>query len=112
MFDDYTEVIKYHQVFVVEANGIVGVLVLIQTVTAILLDNVAVHPDQQGSGIGKRLMNLAESEAKDQSFEKLDIYTHECMYENIALNKALGCIDIERKQERGYNRVYMQKLLS
>ena len=108
MFDDYTEVIKYHQVFVVEANGIVGVLVLIQTVTC----NVAVHPDQQGSGIGKRLMNLAESEAKDQSFEKLDIYTHECMYENIALNKALGCIDIERKQERGYNRVYMQKLLS
>ena len=48
---------------------------LIQTVTGILLDNVAVHPDQQGSGIGKRLMNLAESKAKDQGFEKLDIYS-------------------------------------
>jgi ribosomal protein S18 acetylase RimI-like enzyme len=96
MFDDYTEVIKYHQVFVVEANGIVRVLLLIQTVTGILLDNVAVHPDRQGSGIGKRLMNLAESEAKDQSFEKLDIYTHECMYENIALYKALEPVGLNR----------------
>ena len=112
MLNDYTEVIKHHKVFVAELNGVVGVLVLIRTGSGILLDNVAVHPDQQGKGIGRRLVNLAESEARDLGFEKLDLYTHECMDENIEIYKALGYIETERKEEQGYNRVYMQKSLS
>lgn len=65
-----------------------------------------------GKGIGKHLMNFAESEAKDQGFEKIDLYTHECMNENVKIYKALGYIETGRKEEKGYNRVYMQKSLS
>ena len=112
MLDDYTEVIQLHKVYVVESIEVVGVLVLIRTDSGILLDNVAVHPGQQGRGMGKRLMNFAESEARDQGFEKLDLYTHECMSENIEIYKALGHRETERKEEQGFNRVYMQKYLS
>ena len=112
MLEDYRDVIQHQTVFVAEADEVVGVLVLIRTQTGILLNNVAVHPNQQGKGIGRRLIKLAESEASEQGFKKLDLYTHERMNENIEIYKALGYIETERTTERGYNRVYMQKNLS
>ena len=111
MLDDYAEVIEHHKVFVAETENIVGVLVLIQKSIGVLLDNIAVHPEQQGKGLGKRLINLAETETRASGFKKLDLYTHECMGENIELYKSLGYTETERKEEQGYNRVYMQKCL-
>lgn len=112
MLDDYSEVVQHHAVFVAETDEIIGVLVLIQTQSDILLDNVAVHPKQQGCGLGKRLIELAESEARDRGFGKIDLYTHESMKENIGIYQGLGYTETERKEVRGYNRVYMQKVLS
>jgi len=112
MLDDYSEVVQQHQAFVAEARGqIIGVLVLIRKDNGIILDNVAVHPEHQGNGLGRRLVELAESEARDQGFAHLDLYTHERMTENIAMYKRLGYIEIERRFEKGYQRVYMRKSL-
>ena len=113
MVDDYANVIQQHSAFVVEENGeIVGVLVLIQTESGMLLDNVAVHPEHQGEGLGRRLLELAESETRNQGYAQLDLYTHECMTENIEMYKRIGYVETERKTEHGFNRVYMQKALS
>lgn len=112
MLDDYADVIATHRVFVVRAAGsIVGVLVLIETPAGILLDNVAVHPQRQGQGLGRRLIAHAEREARALGYAALDLYTHECMHENIALYRALGYAETGRREERGYPRVYMRKLL-
>jgi len=111
MLDDYANVIRRHIVFVAETEKIIGILVLIPSATGILLDNVAVHPDQQGKGLGKHLVNLAESEAATRGFKKLDLYTHERMHENIELYKKPGYTETERKEVQGYNRVYMEKYL-
>ncbi|MDC0948400.1 GNAT family N-acetyltransferase [Gammaproteobacteria bacterium] len=112
MLDNYSEVIEHNVVFVAELDKVIGVLVLVQTQTNILLDNVAVHPTQQGIGLGRRFMELAESEASERGFEKLDLYSHECMKNNIEFYQVLGYRETERKEVRGYNRVYMQKILS
>lgn len=112
MLDDYGKVIRQHAVHVVDADGIVGVLVLIDSADGILLDNVAIHPDHQGRGLGRRLIDLAESEAVRRGYKKIDLYTHECMTENIEMYAALGYRETERREEHGYNRVYMQKQLS
>jgi predicted N-acetyltransferase YhbS len=65
MLDDYATVIERHTAFVAEKNGeVVGVLVLAGTDAGMLLDNVAVHPAHQAKGLGRRLIELAESEAR------------------------------------------------
>ena len=43
---------------------IIGILVLMLFEKGLLLDNVAVHPDFQGNGLGSKLINYAENEAK------------------------------------------------
>ena len=112
MLDDYSKVIEQHGATVVEQDRkIVGVLVLIKTETGMLLDNVAVHPEQQGKGLGRRLIELAESETQGQGYSQLDLYTHQCMTENIKMYKAMGYVETERKNVRGYDRVYMRKNL-
>lgn len=83
-----------------------------RTYSGTLLDNVAAHPEQQGRGIGKRIVYLAESVARAQGFEKLGLYSDECMEDNVAIYKAPEYTETQRKEEQGCNRVYLQNLLS
>ncbi len=112
MLDDYLEVVENHSVFVAEADDIVGVLVLIQDSGNMLLDNIAVHPEQQGKGLGKHLIDLAESEAAKRGFDKLQLYTHQSMTENYEMYNSLGYLETERKNVQGYDRIYMEKHLT
>ncbi len=111
MLDDYHKLIQQHSVFTAKLDETIGVLVLVKVSSGILLDNIAIHPDYQGKGLGQKLLKFAESQAIDQGFKSLDLYTHECMTENIAIYKKRGYIEKERKEEYGYRRIYMRKLL-
>jgi ribosomal protein S18 acetylase RimI-like enzyme len=112
MLDDYKDVLQRHRVFVLTNGALIcGVLVLIQQTHSLLVDNVAVHPDHQGRGFGRRLMALAEEEAHRLGFTKVTLYTNEQMTDNLHLYKRLGYRETERKTEHGYKRIYMQKLL-
>jgi ribosomal protein S18 acetylase RimI-like enzyme len=110
MLDDYAVVIRDRQVFVAEADGgIAGVLVLSVRDEGFLLDNVAVHPERRGSGVGRMLLQLAETEARRQGFASIYLYTHEKMTENQALYAKLGYVEYDRRLENGLARVYMKK---
>jgi len=112
MLDDYAETIACHQVSVVEIAGrVVGVLVLVVTDEGLLLDNVAVAPEFQGGGIGRALLEVAESEAVRQGYPELVLYTHELMTENLAMYRALGYTEYARRVEKGFPRVYLRKRL-
>lgn len=112
MLDDYDEVVKTHHVTVAEHDGeIVGAIVLISLQDGILLDNVAVLPTFQGQGLGKRLMQLAEDEARNRGYSEIQLYTHEKMTENIAMYTNMGYVEVSRRVVNGYDRVYMNKQL-
>ena len=109
MLDDYAEVIARHAVFVTEDDDLLGVLVLIEQDGGILLDNIAVTPAAQGTGVGRALLQFAEAEARRRGYAAIDLYTHELMVENITLYKKIGYRETERRQEKGFARVYMRK---
>lgn len=112
MLDDYDQVVRDHRAYVVEDGGeIVGVLVLMEKESGLLLDNVAVLPSRQGEGFGRRLVEHAESEASRLGHRHLDLYTHQRMTENIAMYLRYGYDEIDRRTERGFPRVYMRKEL-
>src|SRR5947199_5712698 len=67
MLQDYSSVIRTSQVHVAEREGrIVGVLELLVTEQGFLLDSVAVDPSAKGTGIGRQLLEFAETEARRQ----------------------------------------------
>jgi putative hydrolase of the HAD superfamily len=112
MTDDYAEVIRERRVMVAESAGrIVGVLVLASTQEGFLLENVAVEPSRRGTGLGRTLLELAESEARREGFDSIYLYTHEKMSENRALYARIGYVEYDRRFEKGLARVYMRKPL-
>jgi len=112
MDEDYDEVLREHDVRVlVDGERVVGVLVLIPEGEGLLLDNVAVHPDYQGRGWGRRLLALAEEEARRGGATFIWLYTNEKMTEDIALYTSVGYVEVERRTVRGYRRVHMRKEL-
>ena len=112
MLDDYDQVVCDHRAYVIEEDGeILGALVLIEKEEGLLFDNIAVQPERQGEGIGRRLMEHAESEARRLGYGHLDLYTHERMTENVAMYERIGYVEVDRRTERGFPRVYMRKRL-
>jgi ribosomal protein S18 acetylase RimI-like enzyme len=112
MLDDYAARIADGQAWVLEDAGTIrAILVLEATPDGFLLDNIAVRPDGQGKGYGRALMEFAEAEATRRGFAEIRLYTHEKMTENIALYKRIGFVETHRISEKGFDRVYMAKLL-
>jgi len=111
MLENYAQVVAERHVTVAERGGkIVGVLVLVTTEEGFLLDNIAVHPEHRG-GIGKALLQYAESECRRQGFASIYLYTHQKMTENQALYSRIGYVEYDRRNENGFARVYMRKRL-
>ena len=110
MLDDYSKIVNDHQTFVAVLDSkLAGVLVLIRKKGGMLLDNIAVHPEFQGRGFGRKLLEFCESKVRNLGFTQLDLYTNILMTENIRLYQQLGYVETKRTTEKGFNRVYMTK---
>lgn len=113
MLEDYAQVVATRQVFVaVRDESIVGALVLAVAGEGFLLENIAVDPRCQGLGIGRALLELAETEATRRGYDSIYLYTNEKMTENLALYARLGYRAYTRRTENGYARVYLSKALT
>lgn len=112
MTQNYAEVIGNNDVYVAMVNHRVeGVLVLTETSEGFLLDNIAVNPAIQGSGVGRVLLEFAEQQAWSAGYKSIYLYTHEKMWENQALYQRIGYEEYDRRTEQGLERVYMRKTL-
>ena len=112
MIDDYDYRVSNNDAYVARCGEIIsGLLVLVIDQDRCLLDNVAVHPDYAGNGIGKQLVIFAENRARQAGFSKLELYTHALMTENIAMYQKWGYTIARRIREKGFDRVYMKKSL-
>ena len=54
------------------------------------VENVAVDPECQGSGLGRRLMAFAEDRARRDGLPRLELYTNVKMTETIPFGRVPG----------------------
>ena len=115
LLDHYAAHIAASHVYVLEAEppgGIAGLVVLTKGPDHLFLDNIAVDPAQHGKGIGRRLLDFVEAEARRNGFDQIRLYTNALMTENLALYPRLGYRETERRIEKGYDRIYFTKFLA
>jgi ribosomal protein S18 acetylase RimI-like enzyme len=110
--DDYSQVVRNSPVTVAELDGeIAGLIVLGVNAEGFLVDNVAVDPSHQGTGVGRALLEHAEAAARRAGFDSIYLYTHEKMTENLSLYARIGYIEYDRRPHGDDHLVYLRKSL-
>jgi ribosomal protein S18 acetylase RimI-like enzyme len=113
MLADYATLIAQSEVYVLATGAeIAGLLALEAQDQTLLIDNVAVDPAFQGQGLGRRLMAFAEQYAHAHGLREVRLYTNEVMVENLAFYQRLGFVEVERRMDDGYRRVFLRKSLA
>jgi ribosomal protein S18 acetylase RimI-like enzyme len=110
MLEDYAVRVSEGVVWVLEEGAVIAaIIVLLPAVNYLLLDNIAVSPNRQGLGLGRRLLEFAETEALRRGYREIRLYTHQTMVENQCLYASIGYEETGRGTESGYDRVFMCK---
>ena len=110
MLVDYAEAVLEHEVWVLDAGGaLAGVIELVPHDDHLWVENVAVAPEQQGRGFGRRLLTHAEDEARRLHLRAVGLLTNERYVENIAMYTRYGYGETHRKPHVGTDLVYFRK---
>jgi ribosomal protein S18 acetylase RimI-like enzyme len=111
MDDDHAARVAAGQAWVFDRDGaIAGLVVLEETATHLLLENVAVAAAYEGTGLGRALIAFAESKAAQRGYREIRLYTNVKMARNIALYGRLGYRHTgEQEIAPGFVRVWMSK---
>ena len=106
---DYEAAVAARRVVVIAAAGTVrGYMVAWPQADAYFIDNLAIDPDCQGEGLGRRQIEHATAEANRLRLPALRLYTNVAMTENLAMYARLGFVETHRAVEDGYHRVHLR----
>ncbi len=113
---DYEKALKEHRFDVIvdgrRGDRIVGVIETMQRDDHLWIENVAVAPEAQGRGIGRRLLDHAERIARAAYCFEARLLTNAAFEANVALYRRLGyVVDREEPYLNGIT-VYMSKKLA
>ncbi len=113
MTADYEALTALGDAYLAERDGnVIALLVLRPAPTYMLLENVAVVPEEQGAGVGRRLLMLAEDEARRLGLPEVRLYTNAAMTENLSYYVRHGYRETHRAIHEGFDRVFFVKHLS
>jgi GNAT superfamily N-acetyltransferase len=98
MTADYERAVVNHMIDLLEVEE--TLLALIETIAAedhLLIENLAVHPDQQGKGLGEHLLGHARSLAQELGYHEIRLYTNAAFAANIAFYSKRGFSEYARE---------------
>jgi GNAT superfamily N-acetyltransferase len=95
----------------VRDDRIVGVLVLRPHPDHVLVETLAVAPEEQGRGIGSTLLDRAEPVAIESGSNTVRLYTNAAMTEALAYSPRRGFRETGRYTEHDFSRVLFEKRL-
>lgn len=112
MLTDQGEAIRTHEVWVlIEAGRVVGAIDLVVRDDHLWVDNVAIEPDRQGRGHGRRLLAHAEDRARAHGLETMGLLTNERYVANVAMYQRYGYQETHREPYEGTDLVHFRKSL-
>jgi ribosomal protein S18 acetylase RimI-like enzyme len=113
MTADHAALVTAGEVHVLEERGErLGLIVMRRMADHLFVDILAVRPEAQHRGIGRRLMAFAETEAVRLSLAALRLYTNAAMTENLRFYPRLGFRRTNARSEDGFDRVDFEKELA
>jgi GNAT superfamily N-acetyltransferase len=112
MTADYRQMAAEHPIWLLYlGDELAGLLVLEFEAESALIYSVAVRPDLQGRGLGRRLLEWAEEQALRAGYRKIRLYTNEHFVRNIELYRRVGYQETGRELYLGTYLVHMAKEL-
>ncbi|MFJ8661764.1 GNAT family N-acetyltransferase [Streptomyces sp. NPDC093795] len=96
----------------VTGEPVAGLVVVIREADHLYLDEVAVHPDAQGTGLGRLLLTWVERYARELGLPEVRLLTNALMRENQKLYERYGYEVVERRAEGPYDRIHYRKRLN
>ena len=112
MVADFAAHIAAGEVHVLAAgDALWGFIVMRSAADHLFVENVAVWPERQGGGAGRRLMEFAEATARKLGLPAIRLYTNVKMTENLPFYEGLGFVEVERRHEDGFDRIYFSRQL-
>jgi N-acetylglutamate synthase-like GNAT family acetyltransferase len=112
MTANYLCLVNHDQVWVAELDStVVGLLVLQDMSDYTLLENIAVAARVRGTGVGRRLLEFANSQAMGLGHREIRLYTGAVMTQNLHYYPRHGYVETHRDFEDGHHRVYFTKVI-
>jgi GNAT superfamily N-acetyltransferase len=113
MTADYDRAVIEHMIDLVEERGqLMALIEMIPRQDHLLIENVAVRPDQQGRGLGDLLLRHAEELAVSEGYSETKLYTNAAFVSNLNFYSKRGYAEYRReKTMTGSTVVYMRKVM-
>ncbi|MFF5786969.1 GNAT family N-acetyltransferase [Streptomyces sp. NPDC012693] len=96
----------------VTGDPVNGLVVVVREADHLCLDEIAVHPDAQGTGLGRLLLGWVERHAGELGVPEVRLLTHAMMWENQRLYERYGYEAVERRADGPYDRIQYRKRLN
>lgn len=72
---DYEQILKGYEIWLAEHDGLAGVLILEPRRNDLLLWSIATEPSRQAKGLGKAMLAMAETRARQLGLGMMRLYT-------------------------------------
>ena len=107
---DTSEQIEAGEIWVY-GDPITGVMSISEVGDSLLIENMAVHPSVQRSGIGRRLIEHAEQMATNWRLRRVVLVRNAPMVKHRDFYAHVGYLEADRRTEHGSRQVFMEKIL-
>ncbi|MCD7441802.1 GNAT family N-acetyltransferase [Streptomyces lincolnensis] len=107
---DHAATVAEGRVFVT-GDPVVGLVVVEVRADHLYVDNIAVRPDAQGTGVGRRLLHFVDAHTRALGLPEIRLYTNAMMWENQKIYPKYGYEVVERRVDGPYDRVHYRKRL-
>ena len=109
---DHAHAIAHHLIDILDQPDPVALIEMIPKHDHLWIENVAVHPDHQGRGLGRRLIVHAEAVARELGLPELRLLTNAAFAANLRFYAGLGFDETDRTPFKGGFTVCFSKRLS